>query len=145
VFESSMVGVFNVDATFLTDTSKFISDSLLALSAMIALELPRVNVHIKCDLIDEEDIDRTLSIESASYKWNLEQYDNLDRMHKRYRLTEAISSLLDDYTMVSFLPLNIHDEDSMKHVQYNAAKIRKCTPGTVLKTILLMTIPNLTD
>ena len=27
--------------------------------------------------MDEEDIERTLSIESASYKWNLEQYDNV--------------------------------------------------------------------
>jgi GPN-loop GTPase len=115
-FESSMVGVFCVDSTFLTDTSKFISGSLLALSAMIALELPHVNVLTKCDLMAEEDIERMLSIESASYMWDLEQHDKVDRTHKRYRLTEAISSLLDDYTMVSFLPLNINDEDSLNHV-----------------------------
>jgi hypothetical protein len=31
-------------------------------------------------------------------------------------LTDGICQLLDDYTMVSFLPLNIRDEDSIDHV-----------------------------
>eukprot|EP00545_Synedropsis_sp_CCMP1620_P005649 CAMPEP_0119019754 /NCGR_PEP_ID=MMETSP1176-20130426/22581_1 /TAXON_ID=265551 /ORGANISM="Synedropsis recta cf, Strain CCMP1620" /LENGTH=239 /DNA_ID=CAMNT_0006974029 /DNA_START=42 /DNA_END=758 /DNA_ORIENTATION=- len=115
-FESSMMGVFCVDATFLTDTAKFLSGSLLSLSAMIALELPHVNVLTKCDLMSEEDVEKMLSIESASQMWDLEQYDNADRKHKRYKLTEAICSLLDDYTMVSFLPLNITQEESMNHV-----------------------------
>lgn len=115
-FESSMVGVFCVDATFLTDTAKFLSGSLLSLSAMIALELPHVNVLTKCDLMSEEDVEKMLSIESASQMWDLEQYDNDNRKDKRYKLTEAICSLLDDYTMVSFLPLNITEEDSMNHV-----------------------------
>ena len=115
-YESSMVGVFCVDATFLTDTAKFISGSLLSLSAMIALELPHVNVLTKCDLMKEEEVERMLAIESASLLWDYEQHDKEDRKHKRYKLTEAICSLLDDYTMVSFLPLNITDEDSMDHV-----------------------------
>lgn len=115
-FESSMVGVFCVDATFLTDTSKFIAGSLLSLSAMIALELPHVNVLTKCDLMAEEEVEKMLSIESATQMWDLEQYNKADRAHKRYKLTGAISSLLDDYTMVSFLPLNITEEDSMNHV-----------------------------
>jgi len=106
-FESSMVGVFCVDAIFLTDTSKFISGSLLSLSAMIALELSHVNVLTKCDLVAEEEVEKMLAMESATHMWNIEQHDKLDRNHKRYKLTEAISSLLDDYTMVSFLSLNI--------------------------------------
>lgn len=32
------------------------------------------------------------------------------------RLTEAICSLLDDFSMVGFIPLNISDEDSIAHV-----------------------------
>jgi hypothetical protein len=38
------------------------------------------------------------------------------RRRKRFRLTESICSLLDDYTMVSFVPLNLNDEDSIDHV-----------------------------
>ena len=38
------------------------------------------------------------------------------RRRKQNRLTEAICSLLDDYSMVSFIPLNIMDEESIDHV-----------------------------
>lgn len=122
-FESSMVGVFLCDATFLCDASKFISGSLLALSAMIALELPHVNVLTKCDLMAQEEIDNMLSMESARQLWDTETYhrgivgdiEMEKRRQKRYKLTEAICSLLDDYTMVSFLPLNITDEESLDH------------------------------
>eukprot|EP01083_Nonionella_stella_P089899 251050_1 len=38
------------------------------------------------------------------------------RRSKQNRLTEAICSLLDDYSMVSFIPLNITDEESIDHV-----------------------------
>jgi hypothetical protein len=38
------------------------------------------------------------------------------RRKKQNRLTEAICSLLDDYSMVSFIPLNITDEDSIDNV-----------------------------
>lgn len=122
-FESSMVGVFLCDATFLCDSSKFISGSLLALSAMIALELPHINVLTKCDLMAEEEIEKMLSMESARQLWDTETYhrgivgDNEmeKRRQKRFKLTEAICALLDDYTMVSFLPLNITDEESLDH------------------------------
>mmetsp|Transcript_27978 Transcript_27978/g.37349 ORF Transcript_27978/g.37349 Transcript_27978/m.37349 type:complete len:278 (+) Transcript_27978:116-949(+) len=142
-YESSMMSVFVVDATFVCDAPKFISGSLLSLSAMIAMELPHVNVLSKCDLVEEERVDRILDVGSATELWNIEEYgssvaivgdemagkkDDGDeiskeerqlielRRKKRNRLTEAICTLLDDYTMVSFLPLNITDEDSIDHV-----------------------------
>jgi GTPase SAR1 family protein len=132
-YEASMVAVFLIDTTFVCDTSKFISGSLLSLSAMIALELPHVNVLTKCDLLSEEDVDRILNMQSASELWTLEQDRNSllpanyedgtddnrrfeQRRRNRQRLTDAICSLLDDYTMVSYVPLNIQDEDSIDHV-----------------------------
>jgi GPN-loop GTPase len=130
-YESNMVAVFLLDTTFVCDTPKFIAGSLLSLSAMIALELPHVNVMTKCDMISEEDVDRILSLTSASEVWQIEQDQNsllpanyeeetteeqrrLERQRrKRQRLTDAICQLLDDYTMVSFCPLNIQDEESL--------------------------------
>ena len=35
------------------------------------------------------------------------------RRRHRQRLTDSISQLLDDYSMISFVPLNIRDEDSI--------------------------------
>jgi hypothetical protein len=100
---------------------------------MIALELPHVNVLTKCDLLSEEEVERTLSLGSATELWDREQDRNSimpsnyeegteeqrkleKRRRNRQRLTDSIGQLLDDYTMVSFLPLNIRDEDSIDHV-----------------------------
>lgn len=139
---SRMCSVFIVDATFVCDAPKFISGSLLSLSAMIALELPHVNVLSKTDLVDEAKVESILDVESASLLWQREEYHRSvedekmmkmiqrqrqpqqeedwkrisARRKKQNRLTEAICSLLDDYSMVSFIPLNITDEESIDHV-----------------------------
>lgn len=158
-----VASVFCVDAAFLTDTSKFLSGSLLSLTAMIALELPHVNILTKCDLMDAQEVERILEYGSATQLWEVDQDrhsilestttaaalsstpssvdQQLDeneeaaavataasatelariqrlesRRRQRGRLTDAICQLLDDYSMVSFCPLNIMDEDSVEHV-----------------------------
>ena len=106
-----LCSVFCVDASFLTDHSKFLSGSLLSLSAMIAMELPHVNILTKCDLAPSSQVDKMLSNSSA--------YDVLEAptpVGSRQRLTQALAQVLDDYSMVSFLPLNITDEESLDHV-----------------------------
>ena len=163
-YASDMVSVFIIDATFVADTPKFISGSLLSLSAMIAMELPHVNVLSKCDLVEKERVEQILETESAVQLWEIENRarrreecaveafergeemkinladkavkqsdaetsppDETEktrqrseaierRRQKRDRLTEAISSLLDDFSMVSFLPLNIMDEESIDFI-----------------------------
>ena len=61
-----LCGVYLIDATFASDTSKFISGALLSLSAMIQLELPHINVLTKCDLVDEQELEQVLQFDSAS-------------------------------------------------------------------------------
>ena len=46
----------------LSDPAKFISGSLLSLSAMIQLELPHLNILTKCDLVDEDELERVLQV-----------------------------------------------------------------------------------
>lgn len=142
-YAHTMAAVFLLDATFVADTSKFLSGSLLSLSAMIALELPHTNVLTKCDLLTEEEVEDILSHGSASQLWDREQdrqsliaptpFDprggssssnnddevtdkerHLERRRRhRQRLTDSIGQLLDDYSMISFMPLNIQNEDSV--------------------------------
>ncbi len=133
-YAHTMAAVFLLDATFVADTSKFLSGSLLSLSAMIALELPHTNVLTKCDLLTEEEVDDILNQGSATQMWDREQdrksliapspYGREDdttdqermlerRRRHRQRLTDSIGQLLDDYSMISFVPLNIRDEDSI--------------------------------
>jgi GPN-loop GTPase len=106
--------VFCVDAaSTLGDASKFVSASLLSLSAMVALELPHTNILTKCDLVSEAAVDHFLNQGSALEVLDGDMYIASSR-HRS--LTQAIAQLLDDYSMVSFVPLNIRDEDSIDHV-----------------------------
>lgn len=134
-YESSMVAVFVADATFVCDSPKFISGSLLSMSSMIALELPHVNVLSKCDMIETEKVDKVLETESAVELWNKEEDHAIretallfpehlrnkvdNRRRQRNKLTESICQLLDDYSMVSFFPLNIKDEESLELLMAN--------------------------
>mmetsp|Transcript_3927 Transcript_3927/g.4266 ORF Transcript_3927/g.4266 Transcript_3927/m.4266 type:complete len:302 (-) Transcript_3927:288-1193(-) len=135
-FGSSMVSVFIVDATFVCDAPKFISGALLSLSAMVSIELPHVNVLSKCDLVDTERVEKILDVESATQLWSMEENAAADRaslscefdelseqqritdqkLRSRNRLTEAICSIIDDYSMVSYIPLDKTNEDSIDMV-----------------------------
>lgn len=48
-------GVFLLDAHYMNETTKFFSGALVALSAMITLEIPHINLVTKMDLLNEED------------------------------------------------------------------------------------------
>ena len=115
----NMVSVFVVDATFVCDIPKFISGSLLSLSAMIQLELPTINVLSKCDLVEKSIIDRILNLRSAEsldHELAMQQSSN----QKLNNLTRSICELIDDYSQVSFLPLDITDEESIAFVLAHA-------------------------
>jgi hypothetical protein len=108
-------GVYLLDSTFIVDPSKFMSGSLMALSAMVRLELPHVNVLTKMDLVakrgqNPEDMEKFLNPDILSLMHDINE-DTAPRFHK---LNEAIGSLLDDYSMVSFIPLDITDEESIE-------------------------------
>ncbi len=111
----NVVAVFIIDATFVCDAPKFISGSLLSLSAMVQMELPHINVLSKCDMVDPQDLDTILDVQSAS-AISLDSSKN----EKLNRLTRSISGLIDDFSQVSFLPLNIDDEDSITLVLAHA-------------------------
>ena len=48
-----LCGIFLLDSQFLIDASKYFSGVLVALSTMVALELPHINVLSKMDLLDK--------------------------------------------------------------------------------------------
>ena len=105
--------VYCVDSTFVTDASKFIAGNLMALSAMVQMELPHVNVLTKCDLAESaEDLERFLSPSGVALACELAA-----GTPPRYRqLNESLCSILDEYDMVTFLPLDITDDESIAHI-----------------------------
>ena len=50
----NICGVFLLDSQFLIDTAKFFSGIMTALSTMVTLELPHINVLSKIDLLDKQ-------------------------------------------------------------------------------------------
>ena len=49
-----MCGVFLVDSSFMVEGSKFISGTMAALSVMVNISIPHVNVLTKMDLLNAE-------------------------------------------------------------------------------------------
>ena len=50
----NLCSVFLLDSQFLIDAAKFISGVMVALSAMVTLELPHVSILSKMDLLDKK-------------------------------------------------------------------------------------------
>jgi GTPase SAR1 family protein len=113
----NICGVYCVDALFISDASKLISGNLAALSAMLHLELPHLNVLTKCDLVEDKAlIDRFCTPSGTELASELNKH-----MPLKFRaLNEKLAKLLDDYDMVSFLPLDISDEESIEMVLLQA-------------------------
>ena len=96
-----VVSVYLLDALFVLEPSKFISGCILSLSCMLQLQLPHVNIITKCDIADKEQVSRVLESEGA---FAVNCLDALS-VGKFRNLTNAISSVVDDYMMVSFAML----------------------------------------
>jgi len=110
-----------VDATFVTDAAKFLSGSLVALSAMIHLELPHLNVLTKADLV------RKKSAEDSSEEDPLASFtspvaaDIADGLNKSVglkfkKLNFAMAEVLDSFKLVGFVPMSIKDENTISVV-----------------------------
>lgn len=108
--------VYLLDAQFLDDPGKFFSGVLSALSTMVSLEIPHVNVMSKMDLV----VDQHRKTELESYlnpdpSYILEVLDSRSTK-KQHSLNRAIASLIEDFSLVQFIPLDRSDEDSVNAV-----------------------------
>ncbi|XP_019323027.2 GPN-loop GTPase 3 isoform X1 [Panthera pardus] len=115
-WEFRVCGVFLVDSQFMVESFKFISGILAALSAMISLEIPQVNIMTKMDLLSKKakkEIEKFLDPDMYSL---LDDSASDLRSKKFKKLTKAICGLIDDYSMVRFLPYDQSDEESMNIV-----------------------------
>ncbi|KAK0547493.1 hypothetical protein OC846_004123 [Tilletia horrida] len=130
----NLVALHLVDASHITDASRYISLLLLSLRAMLTLELPHINVLSKMDLLSQ------LSDELA---FNLEFYTEVQDLsyllphlsasssraagpsrRKYEKLNERITELIEDFGLVSFETLAVEDRDSMAHL------LRVCDKAT---------------
>lgn len=92
----------------------------MSLSTMLQIELPHVNVLSKVDLIEKYgrlNFDIDFYTEVLDLRYLLEQLDDDPFTHKFNKLNESIVSLVEDYSLVSFIPLNINDKNCVLRVK----------------------------
>ncbi|KAJ3324753.1 ATP binding protein [Boothiomyces sp. JEL0866] len=107
-------GVYLLDSQFVQDSAKFFAGIMSAMSAMLQLGIPHLNVMTKMDLIDENDpeLERFFSADTSL----LLEDANASTRPDFHNLNQALVRLIDEYSMVNLIPLNIKDEDSIQYL-----------------------------
>lgn len=126
----NLCAAYLLESTYVIDRAKFFAGTLSAMSAMLMLELPHVNILSKMDLvkgaIPRKDLKRFIDPDVSL----LEEEEGRDQDGSREvrdptnvdsvmaggsykKLNKAVARLIDDFSMVSFLRLNVQDEDSV--------------------------------
>lgn len=129
----NLCATYLLESTFVIDRAKFFAGTLSAMSAMIMLEVPHVNVLSKMDLVkgtvgkmelkrfidpdtsllDDDPADTSITSRTADDGSDPTSADNMMGGGSFKRLNRAVAQLIDDFSMVSFLQLDVQDEDSV--------------------------------
>lgn len=130
----NLCAAYLLEATFVVDKAKFFAGTLSAMSAMVNMELPHINILSKMDLVesqvpkkelrrftdpdarlmDDEDTGRNTFDSSVEVDVkDPAEVDNVMSGGSFKALNRAVARLIDDFSMVSFLQLNVNDEDSV--------------------------------
>lgn len=130
----NLCATYLLESTFVIDRAKFFAGTLSAMSAMIMLEVPHVNVLSKMDLVkgsvskkelrrfidpdtsllDDDPSDTQAVLVSADDKTgDPSSSDSVMAGGSFKRLNRAVAELIDSFSMVSFLKLDVQKEDSV--------------------------------
>ncbi|KAG9238719.1 GPN-loop GTPase [Amylocarpus encephaloides] len=124
----NLCAAYLLEATFVVDRAKFFAGTLSAMSAMIMLEVPHVNILSKMDLVKGQiakrdlkrfvDPDTTLLDDEPGAEEDDGQGvagdpQTLMKGNSFKRLNRAVAGLIDSFSMVSYLRLEVQDEDSV--------------------------------
>lgn len=125
----NLCAAYLLEATFVVDRAKFFAGTLSAMSAMIMLEIPHVNILSKMDLVKGQvgkrelkrflDPDTTLldddpqQTEEDDGRGEVTDADTVMRGKSFKRLNKAVAGLIDSFSMVSYLRLDVQEEDSV--------------------------------
>lgn len=131
-----LCAAYLVEATFILDRAKYFAASLTAMSAMIMLELPHLNILSKVDLVKDQlrkkELQRFTTPDStllendpadaarARAKIRIDAHssdpkdkDALMSGAAFKRLNTAVANLIESFGLVSYLKLDCTDEDSI--------------------------------
>ncbi|RMJ22887.1 ATP binding protein [Aspergillus sp. HF37] len=127
----SLCAAYLLESSFVVDKAKFFAGTLSAMSAMVMLEMPHVNVLSKMDqvreMVSRKELKRFANVDVQSLQEAGDDADQDEGMAEGgpadknavmsggsfKQLNRAVAQLIDDFSMVSFLRLDVQDEDSV--------------------------------
>ena len=119
-FHFRVCATYLLDSHFIDDKAKYFAGVLSAMSAMINLDISHLNIMTKMDLVAQHEknglsyaqrreIERYMEPDPLLFADQDESLNNA-RFHA---LNQAVVQLIEDYSMVSFLPLDLSSEESI--------------------------------
>jgi GTPase SAR1 family protein len=124
--------VYCMDAQFVHDPTKFMSGTLMALSAMTMFQdCPHYNILTKVDIVKQQLKKPNEQVNQVDIYEELEDYLNPDTDNLLYKiqmqnttfatnekflgLHKAIAEIISEYNLVSFIPFDVSDEESIEY------------------------------
>jgi len=115
-----LCAVHLVDSHYCSDPTKYLSVVMVSLSTMMKLELPHINVLSKIDLIEvggQLDFGLEFYTDVLDLPYLARHIADDPNLPPRFKkLNAAMADVLDDFSMLSFHPLNIEDKESVHGV-----------------------------
>lgn len=122
----NLCAAYLLESTFVVDKAKFFAGTLSAMSAMLMLEMPHVNILSKMDqvrdMVSRKELKRFANVDVQL----LQEGDNTEEAEDDptstnalvsgasfNKLNRAVAQLIDDFSMVSFLRLDVQSEESV--------------------------------
>jgi len=122
----SLCAAYLLESTFVMDKAKFFAGTLSAMSAMIMLEMPHVNIVSKMDqvknLIGRQELKRFINVDVQLLQEESPHGETGGDPSSKgammsgssfHKLNRVVAQLIDDFSMVNFIPLDVQDEDSV--------------------------------
>ena len=141
-FQYRCMVVYCMESLFTIERFKYFSGILAALSAMVMLEVPHINVMTKIDLLeaskghkaageggilDDPEFERYLRTDPLLF---MDMRDGNPRLGD---LTKSISQIIEEYSLVQFVPHNIRDEDSISNIAYQIDEVLQVADDAEVK------------
>ncbi|CAK7565650.1 MAG: hypothetical protein SEPTF4163_003573 [Sporothrix epigloea] len=117
-----LVVVHLSDSYCLTQPSLYLANVLLALRAMLQMDLPHVNILTKIDKVASYDplpfnLDYYTDVQDLSYlQGALEEESPALRSEKWSRLNNAVAEMIESFGLVNFQVLAVENKRSMMHI-----------------------------
>ncbi|XP_034942330.1 GPN-loop GTPase 2 [Chelonus insularis] len=116
-----LCSVYLIDSHYCSEPGKYLSSLLVCTSTMLQLGLPHINVLTKFDQMkkfkDRLDFNIDFYTEVLDLHYLLEKLDEDPFTAKYKKLNAALISLIEDYSLVSFLPLDISNQNLLLQVK----------------------------